>query len=374
MARPLRNVAFVLEELSLQSPAQQLLDRFLIGYPRDGAVHRPDCQVNVWLTVGASDDELRRRSTDFPLKRHETVEATVASADAIVVVPRQVSAAPLVDSVIAAAPGGATVFVHGAIAETLREARALIAKAKSRGVLLASSTPVSVTWRLPDVELRMADPLKEALIVVQGEFPLAELYALDGLLPTLERRAGGESGVREIRYARGPDIWNLAATDSTNQSAEPLTPAARHAHWPLLGAALSRSDSPQGDPVRDGRTQDLLGLGLVPKLAKDPRAWRLDHADGLRTTLMVLDGVVTDFNFAVQRADGSMMSAQIYQPPPPQQHEFSRLAQVIEQYFVSGIAPWSIHRSLMVSGLLEAFRRARKTQTPLATPELSFRE
>src|SRR2546422_1033212 len=39
--KPLRKIAFLVEEFSLQTPAQQLLDRFLIGYPRDGKFHRP---------------------------------------------------------------------------------------------------------------------------------------------------------------------------------------------------------------------------------------------------------------------------------------------------------------------------------------------
>jgi len=373
MARPLRNLAFVVEELKLDTPSQHLLDRFLIGYPRDGQFHRPDCQVHVWLAPNAADEELRRRISDFPLKHHEKLDAAVAQADAIIVVPRGISAAPLVDSVIQSAAAGATVFVYGALADTLKNARRLVQNAASRKIQLISGTAVSVTWRLPDVELTLGQLLKEALIVVQGEFPLAELYALDGLLPTLERRSGGESGVREIRHARGNDVWSLAAASSAT-SIEPTTPPERHARWSLLGAALSRSDSPQGDPVRDGRTQDLLGLGLVLKLAKDPRAWRLDHIDGLRTTIMVLDGVVNDFNFAAQRADGGILSAQLFIPPAPQRHEFSRLAAVIEQYFVSGIAPWSANRSLLISGLLDTFSRAKYAQAPLPTPELRFRD
>ena len=373
MGKPLRNVAFVLEELSLDTPAQQLLDRFLIGYPRDGQFHRPDCSVHVWLASGAAEDELRRRISDFPLKRHETIEQAVASADAIVVVPRQISAASLVDSVIDNATPGTSVFVHGALAQTLQEARKLADRAKSRKLELASGTPLCVTWRLPAVDLPLGQSVTGALIIVQGEFPLAELYAIDALLPIFERRAGGESGVAKVLHARGDDVWSLSASSAAPLT-EPATPAARHARWPLLGAALSRSDCPQGDSVRDGRTQDLLGLGLVPKLAKDPRAWRLDHVDGLRTTLLVLDGVLTDFNFALRCGDGSILSAQLYRPQPPQRHEFSRLAAVIEQYSVSQVPPWSLHRSLMVGGLLDALSRARNAQGELLTPELSFRD
>ena len=141
---------------------------------------------------------------------------------------------------------------------------------------------------------------------------------------------------------------------------------------PLLAAALSRSDSPQGDPVRDGRTQDMVGLGLVLKLSKNPRAWVLEHSDGVRSTIAVLDGVVADFNFAVELADGKVVSAQIYRPPAPQRHEFTRVAEVVEKFFVSGKAPWLPRRSILTAGLLAALGRTAKGDGTTATPELHF--
>ncbi len=38
--RDLKKITFVIEEFAVRSPSQQLLDRFLIGYPRDGEFHR----------------------------------------------------------------------------------------------------------------------------------------------------------------------------------------------------------------------------------------------------------------------------------------------------------------------------------------------
>ena len=40
--KPLRQLAFVLEDFALQTPAQQLLDRFLFGYRRNGGFHKLD--------------------------------------------------------------------------------------------------------------------------------------------------------------------------------------------------------------------------------------------------------------------------------------------------------------------------------------------
>ena len=39
--RALNKLAFLLEDFSSGSPAQHLVDRFLMGYARDGEFHKP---------------------------------------------------------------------------------------------------------------------------------------------------------------------------------------------------------------------------------------------------------------------------------------------------------------------------------------------
>ena len=118
-------------------------------------------------------------------------------------------------------------------------------------------------------------------------------------------------------------------------------------------AAISRSNTNQGDAHIDARTQDLVGLGLVKKLARSPRGWIIEHRDGLRSTILVLDGVIADFNFAVRSRDGSIVSAQLYRPPAPNRAEFDRLAGILEDFFTSGKTPWPIERSLLISQFME---------------------
>src|SRR6185503_12631409 len=98
MLQSLRNIAIIIEELGVDTPAQQLLDRFLIGYPLDGEFHRvADCQLHVWLAPGENDSELQRRLTDFPLRRHQSIDTAAAAADGIVLVPKDVAAPQLLE-------------------------------------------------------------------------------------------------------------------------------------------------------------------------------------------------------------------------------------------------------------------------------------
>src|SRR5207244_9071179 len=138
------------------------------------------------------------------------------------------------------APEGTACFVHGALAGSLETARRQTRRAESRNISLVAGTPLAVTWRLPEIDLPRDTPLSEALIVVQGGSLEADLNALDGLLPVIERRRGGETGIRSVRFLEGKDLWR--AGDKGLWS------------WPLLASAISRSDALQGETVTDGRT------------------------------------------------------------------------------------------------------------------------
>jgi hypothetical protein len=114
----------------------------------------------------------------------------------------------------------------------------------------------------------------------------------------------------------------------------------------LLSSALSRSDTPLGLTVADGRTQDLVGGNVLPSLVKDPAAYLIEYSDGLRATMLMLDGAVKDFNFAC-------------------------LVSKIEQMFVSGEAPYPIERTLLTSGILESCLDSKKQNGQrLNTPHL----
>ena len=110
---------------------------------------------------------------------------------------------------------------------------------------------------------------------------------------------------------------------------------------------------------------------MVTKLAREPRGWLIEHTDGLRSAILRLDGVVADCNFAVQAQDGTVTSAQIYRPPAPAEHHFSRLAAVLEDFFRTGRSPWPLSRNVLIAGLLEVFREASNSPgARLETPEL----
>ena len=213
--RPLNKLAFLLEDFSPGSPAQHLVDRFLMGYPRDGEFHQPGLREVSAYQMMTNEGGFGKRAEDFDLSILTTAEEAVAGADAVAVVSRKpgmMANDRLLKIALSHAPEGAACFVHGALSSSLTLGREAVNLAQSRKISLLAGSALNVTYRLPAVEVPSGAALSEALIVVHvnpvvpsapggagpGTLGGAELNALEGLLPVIERRAGGEAGFRSV--------------------------------------------------------------------------------------------------------------------------------------------------------------------------------
>jgi len=346
--RELKTVSFLVDQLGAGSPAQHLLDRFLVGYSHDGAYR--SAKGRVVKVYARSDDEatqaaITRRVKDFGLVSERDPGQAVAGTQGVVIAAAAEEVRrELAEAAIKGGGVGGRCFVHGTLPGGGAGARRLLGAAESAGVTLNAGSYLPLTPRLPPVRIEPETAVRQALVVVQGSTDTAAVQGAEILLAEVERRQGGEKGVVKAVGFFGDDVWR-AGKDMLWS-------------WRLLGSAISRSDSPQGDPVEDGRTQDLVGLNLVPRLAKDPRCWVMEHGDGLRSAVLVLDGVVADYNFALGTDRQGMVSAQVFRPPQPAEQGYSDLSRALERWFVEGAEPWQKDRALRVAEVGELMARA----------------
>ena len=115
------------------------------------------------------------------------------------------------------------------------------------------------------------------------------------------------------------------------------------------------------------------------RMVKDPVAYRYQHADGLISTMLLLNGLVEDFNFAA-RIDGrgEPLSTQMYLPMPPARttlaNFFSPLVNNVEKMFLTGKPTYPVERTLLTTGLTAAgVESLFQKQTRIATPHLAIR-
>ncbi|MBT3266656.1 hypothetical protein HN371_05845 [Candidatus Poribacteria bacterium] len=244
----------------------------------------------------------------------------------------------------------APVFVDKHLSYEYDKAAWMVDDSKRGGYPLLAGSSIPVAFRLPPLELPLGCEVEDALAVGYGGVDSYDFHALEGLQCMVERRKGGETGVRAVQYFQGDAVW--AAGDDGVWS------------WDLLSAAMSRSDSPQGNAVDDGRPEDFVGLRHIRDHVANPGAYVIEYSDGTRATTLLLDGATRDFLFAAKlRGQDAPVSTQFFLTPIPNVDHFSGLVSKIEEMFVTGVAPYPAERTLLVSGVLEACIQARHEGT-----------
>ena len=248
-------------------------------------------------------------------------------------------------------------FNHKQLSFSFSEAQSMVKTSERLKFPLMAGSSMPVTWRLPDVDIPFGAHVLEAVMVGVGGIDDADFDALEAMQCMLERRKGGETGVKAVQLLEGDDVW--AAVKAGRWSED------------LLSSALSRSDTPLGLTVLDGRNQDLVANGALPQLVKDPAAYCIEYTDGTRATLLMLNGAVRDFNISARLSNQDLISTQFFNPPAPNETYSACLAAKIEQMYETRRTPYPVQRTLLTTGLLEACLNSRHhLNQRLETPHL----
>ena len=249
-------------------------------------------------------------------------------------------------------------FNHKQLSFSFEQAQTMVKTANRLRFPMLAGSSLPVTWRLPDVDIPLGAEVQEAVMVGVGRYDGMDFDALEAMQCMLERRKGGETGVKAVQLLEGDDVW--AAGKAGRWSSD------------LLSSALSRSDTPLGLTVLDGRTQDLVASGVLPQLVKDPAAYCIEYNDGTRATLLMLNGAIMDFNISARVAGHGLVSTQFFLPPDPNVTYSACLAAKIEQTFQNRSASYPVERTLLTTGLLEACLHSRhRLNQRLETPQLA---
>ncbi len=335
-----------------QSHAQHMVDRFLVGYPYGGAWRRPNAKVVSLYAAQQPDGDLSAsRAHEFAFRIYPTIAGALRCGgrklfvDAVMInaepgkYPRNEFFQDCL-KVFEADGRAVPVFNDEHLSSSFEKAKAMVDASRKLHFPLLAGSFLPVTWRLPSIEMPPDCEIEEALMICGGLPESMDFHALEGLQCMVERRRGGETGVKAVQFMEGDAVWK--ALDAGRFSKE------------LLGSALSRSDTPMGLTVTDGRTQDLMASGELRKLAKTPAAYSVEYRDGLRATMLMLDGAVRDFNFAARLKGGTTISTQFLMTPAPDFTWSACLMHHAARMFETGTAPYPVERTLLVGGIVEA--------------------
>jgi len=377
----MKQIAVVATVYRYLSHAQHIGDRFLVGYPHNGAWHRPDMKVvSLYVDQKPEGDQSAERAQEFGFKVYPTIAEALRcggdrlAVDAVLIVgehgnypqnekgqilyPRYEFFKQVVE-VFEKDGRAVPVYNDKNLSYSFEKAKWMVDASKRLNFPMLAGSSLPVTWRLPNLELPLDCEIDSALMAGVGRGSDAmDYHALEAMQCMVERRKGGETGVKAVQMIEDDAVWK--AGDEGLWSKQ------------LLTAALSRSDTPLGMSAVDGRTQDLVGSGVLPSLVKNPAAYFIEYRDGLRTTLLMLDGAVRDYNFAARLRGGQgLVSNQFFLSPTPNVTYSACLVSKIEEMFETGRAPYPVQRTLIVSGILEACLTSRlQDHQRLETPEI----
>jgi hypothetical protein len=364
------------------SHVQHIADRFLVGYPVRGTWHRPDMKiVSLYVDQKPAGDQSEQRAKEFGFSVYPTIAEALRcggdklAVDAVLLIaehgeyPRNEKGQVLYPryeffkqctDVFEKDGRAVPVYNDKHLSWSFEKAKWMVDASKRLKFPMLAGSSLPVTWRLPDLELPLGCEIEAALTVGSGGSDPMDYHALEAMQCMIERRKGGETGVKSVEMLEGDAVWKAGAEGRWSKD--------------LLTAALSRSDTPLGLTVTDGRTQDLVATGELQKLVAKPAAYFIEHNDGLKTTLLMLNGALRDFNFAARIRGAGVKSCQFLLTPTPNVTYSACLVSKIEEMFDTGRAPYPVERTLIVSGMLESCLTSKvEGSKRLDTPHLNVR-
>lgn len=367
------------------SHTQHFIDRFLEGYGWNGTHHRPPMDlVSLYVNQVGKGDLSRDRAARFPsMKMYPTIADALTlsgnklAVDGVLLIgehgnyPRNERRQTLypryeffqeIVKVFRSSGRSVPVFSDKHLSWKWEWAKEMYDTARKMGFAFMAGSSLPVTWRTPSIEMPAGSVIREAMGVFYGSVDSYDIHALEAIQCMVERRKGGEVGVKWLETFRGDRFWT----------------AHKERVWPheLLEAALCRSFTLT--PSRPGFNHTLPSLDDMRRLVRNPVAYRYEHADGLLCTMLLLNGLVQDMNF-VARLDNrkELFSTQMYLPMPPGRttlaNFFSPQVNAVERMFLTGKPTYPVERTLLSTGLTAAgVESLYRDQLRLKTPHLAI--
>lgn len=382
---PRKRLAIVTTEWRYHSHAWHMPERFLHGYPMNGRWHRPPFDVvSAYVDQFPENDLSRGRSAEFGFKIYPTIaEALRCGGDRMAVdgvlligehgkydksqyeqtkYPRYEFFKQVTD-VYRKEGRSLPVFNDKHLSWRWDWAKEMYDLSRELNFGFCAGSSLPVTWRMPDVELPYGADIEELMCVAIGGIDSYDFHALEVIQCMAERRAGGEKGVVAMHALRGDSVWNAMEAGSWAKGG-----------WDpsLFEACLCRTQTLAQPETFSHR---FPTKAQIREWVKDPVAYRFEYADGVHATMLLMNGLVSDFTFAARlKGQKEPLSTLFYLPPVPNVSYSASLMSKAEETFVTGKSPTPLERTLLTTGLVEAgVRSLGSGQKRLETPHLAIR-
>lgn len=362
-----KRLAAIITEYRPGSHADVIIGKYLEGFNQDQMAPYPDSKIVSMFTEQVPDNDMSR-----PLAKKYNVPIFRTVADALTLGGNQLA----VDGVILIGEHGVyptndkeqklyprfemflkitdvfrqykksvPVFNDKHLSWSWRQAKRMVEISKELKFPMLAGSTIPVSWRIPAVDTPYGAKQKYAVGISFSGLDIYGFHLLDGLQAVVERRKGGETGVRAVQCLEGQDCWNYIDQNEWVKR--------------LFDQAISHSETRVAGDMRE--------------LVKKPAVFIIDYNDGLKAAAFLLTGLLQDFTYAVdiegqQKPFSTLMKLQAGKP----HYHFGCLVKNMEIMFKTGKAPYPVERTMLSSGILDFALESRILGYKiLETPELS---
>ena len=355
-------VAAVITEYRTNSHADVIVGKILEGFKQDGGPG-PDLQVISMYTDQVPERDLSRDlAKKYGFRLTETIEEAVTADKRIAGVlsigehgnypytrdtnqhmyPRR----RFFDQITAAFQKSGRVvpvFNDKHLAYNWRDAKHMYDAGKKMKIPFMAGSSLPVTWRVPALALPMGCEIEEALAIGYGGLESYGFHALETFQCMVERRHGGESGVKAVQAVQGEEIWKTEQQGRWTRS--------------LFDAALrTMPNVPEGNPK--------------DRLSKGAAFYLIEYADGMKATVAMANGIARHFAFAAKLRGRREPVATWFklEDDKPFGH-FAYLVKAIENMIHTGRPSYPVERTLLTTGILDnvmhsLFQKGKRIETP----------
>ena len=235
----------------------------------------------------------------------------------------------------------APVFNDKGLAYAWDDAKWMYDQARTMKFPFMAGSSLPTTWRRPETDVPLGVQFDECLAIGYGDLEAYGFHALETLQCMVERRQGGETGVKSVTCLEGDAVWEAAAAGRWSRS--------------LLDAVTGCVEK-----KKSGRPE---------KSCKNPQIALIEYVDGLKASMIMLNGYSSAFGFAGRvRHQSEPVAAHFFLQEPGFGH-FSYLTHNVESMFITGKEIYPPERTLLTTGILDAvmtsrFESHRRIETP----------
>ena len=362
-----KRLAAIITEYRPGSHADVIIGKYLEGFNQDQMAPYPDSKIVSMFTEQVPDNDMSR-----PLAQKYNVPIFRTVADALTLGGDQLA----VDGVILIGEHGVypsndkeqklyprfemflkitdvfrqykksvPVFNDKHLSWSWRQAKRMVEISRELKFPMLAGSTIPVSWRIPAIDTPYGSKQKYAVGISFSGLDIYGFHLLDGLQAVVERRKGGETGVRAVQCLEGQDCWNYIEQNEWVKR--------------LFDQAISHSET--------------RVAGDMKEIVKNPSVFIIDYNDGLKAAAFLLTGLLQDFTYAIdiegqQKPFSTLMKLQAGKP----HYHFGCLVKNMEIMFKTGKAPYPVERTMLSSGILDFALESRILDHKIVeTPELS---